>query len=269
MCGRERTERVLHSGMAIATAFVMIAAMPGRAAEPQIEPELKGFCPAAYLLKEKAVKGDPAHTSTYAGKLYHLSSAEAKKKFDADPEKYLPQFGGLCTTALGGPYANRFKGNPKVFAVHDGKVYLFSSERARRSYDKIPQKYIEPAVERFAIPALRGYCPVSYQWAFRIVLGSEKYRHIYQGWVYHLVDAEALAAFQRNPQRYAPQYDGFCPLALSDNHRVPGDPNVFLVASAKTFLFADLASKEKLTMNPRRYFHRADTNWEKLKYERN
>ncbi|MCH7840928.1 MAG: hypothetical protein IID38_11935 [Planctomycetes bacterium] len=264
----DRKRGIVRGAVIGAAALVLSTPLAGFGEDPKLEPELKGYCPAAYLLLGKATQGDPAHASTDRGKLYHLSSAEAKKAFDADPQKFLPQIGGLCTTALGGPYANRFDGDPEVFAVHEGKVYLFSSERARRSYEKRPEHYIGPAAERFARPALQGYCPVSYQRVFRTVLGSEKFKHVHHKWIYHLADAEALAAFQKNPMKYAPQYEGFCTLAVAKNHRYPSDPNVFLPAEGKVFMFADPASKQEFMTNPRRFLMQADANWKELKDKR-
>ena len=115
---RRMARRVTVSAFLPAIA-VALAAGPafGQRGEAAKRPELKGFCPAAYLLHGKAMRGDPKYSVTYHGRLYYLSSDEAKKKFQEDPEKYLPQLGGLCTTALGGSYGNRLDGDPEVFDV--------------------------------------------------------------------------------------------------------------------------------------------------------
>src|SRR3989304_3324842 len=152
---------------AMSIHFLVLVALamlvPSARAEQTAEPALNGYCPASFLLMGKAVKGDPSFRSEYQDSVYYLADSEAKKQFDADPEKFLPQFGGLCTVALGGSYGNRLPSDPTVFRVVDGKLYLFSQERAVKSFDTDPSRYIAPANERFAKPMIGGYCPVSYQ----------------------------------------------------------------------------------------------------------
>lgn len=128
---------------------ICATAMPVRAQEKTQVPALKGYCPASYLLSGEAVKGKAAHQSTHAGKTYYFADENAKKAFDGDPEKYLPQFGGMCTVSLGGTYGNRFESDPASFQVVDGKVYLFVSQRAIRAFTKKPQHYISGAEEVF------------------------------------------------------------------------------------------------------------------------
>lgn len=230
------------------------------------KPELKGFSPAAYLLQGKAVRGAPEHSVTYHGKLYYLSSDEEKKKFQEDPEKYLPRFGGLCTTALGGSYGNRFAGDPEVFDVHEGRVYLFSSERARRAYQRSPQHYIGQAESRFEQPALEGNCPVSYQRLQAALKGRKEFSEFYDKWLYYMLDEQALEDFRKDPQRYVPMYGGNCAMTMAEQGKpLPADPDVFLVsAEHETFLFFNKEFKQKFMTNPGLYRERANENWKAL-----
>lgn len=132
-----------------AVALVGLSTFPAQAQDAANKPALEGYCPASYLLTGKAVKGDQQFKSEYQGRVYYLANDQAKQAFDKNPEKYLPQFKGMCTTALGGSYGNRFWADPTVFEVLDGKVYLFSSERAKKAFDTNPAKYIKSGNERF------------------------------------------------------------------------------------------------------------------------
>jgi hypothetical protein len=51
--------------------------------------------------------------------------AQNKAAFVADPDKYLPQFGGLCTTGVA--VGKQFKGHPDSWKIVDGKLDLFHS----------------------------------------------------------------------------------------------------------------------------------------------
>ena len=187
-------------GMTIVPAIALTApfAWAGEG-EKDLELAFDGYCPAAYLLTGEATKGDPAHQMAYRGRLYHFSSKEARKKFQDNPEKFHPQFAGLCLTALGGSYGNRLPSDPAVFEIVDGKVYLFSSERARRAYRDLGlQTYITEARRRWAQPALDGYCPVSFQTENKALKGDAEFKAVLGVKVYHLASAEAKTAFEKD-----------------------------------------------------------------------
>lgn len=84
---------------------------------------LQGYSPVSYLDLGLAQKGLKAHKSTYEGVAYYFTSVEQKKLFDANPKKYLPQYGGYC--AFGIAVGAKFRVYPNKFIVKDGKYYLF------------------------------------------------------------------------------------------------------------------------------------------------
>lgn len=229
------------------------------------QPALEGYCPVAYLLLQKVVKGESAFTSRHAGELYKLSSAEAKKQFDADPGRFLPQFGGLCTTALGGSYGNRLPSDPEVFEIRNGKLYLFSSPRAKKAYDTNPQRYITRAAELFEEPALDGYCPVSYQQRNQALKGQPGAKFLYRQRVYHFVDEEAQAKFIKEPHRFLPEFDGYCAEGVSRGKRYPADPTLFVVHNGRTYLFFDSKAKAEFIAHPEKLIPAADFNWTSLR----
>ncbi len=84
---------------------------------------LQGYSPVSYLDLGIAQKGDKAYKSEYEKVVYYFTSNEQKKKFDASPERYLPQYGGFCAF---GTYAGaKFRPDPNKFVVSNGKYYLF------------------------------------------------------------------------------------------------------------------------------------------------
>lgn len=92
---------------------------------------LKGFDPVAYFIENKAVKGNPNWKSTHNGIHYYFSKPEHQKLFEADPESYLPQYGGFCAFGMAadekihGFAGNTFQPDPEIFKVVDNKLYLF------------------------------------------------------------------------------------------------------------------------------------------------
>jgi len=235
------------------------------AKERKREPALRGYCPAAYLLLGSAVKGNPAYESTYGGETYYLSSTEAREKFDADPEKFLPRFGAVCTTALGGPYGNWLPSDPEVFDIRDGKVYLFSSERAKRAYNTKPQWVIDRAERLFAEPLFEGYCLVSLQQRNKALKGHQSAAYLFRGRYYWFLNSAAKMAFKANPEKYVPKYDGYCAEGVSRNKRYPADPAQFVVFNNRTYLFYDAKTRMAFLTNPAPMIEKADANWATLK----
>ena len=85
---------------------------------------VEGYDVVAYFTQSKAVKGRPDLVSVYRGVTYQFSSAETRSLFAADPEKYLPTYGGWCASAMGAK-GTKVEIDPTNFKVKDGRLFLF------------------------------------------------------------------------------------------------------------------------------------------------
>lgn len=84
---------------------------------------LEGYSPVSYLDLQLAQRGNKAFKSEYKKVAYYFTSEEQKSAFDANPMKYIPQYGGFC--AFGAYAGAKFRVDPNKFLVKDGKYYLF------------------------------------------------------------------------------------------------------------------------------------------------
>jgi len=235
------------------------------AAEETGEPAIGGYCPVTYLTKNQAVQGQAAHQAVHAGKLYYFANEDAKKAFLADPMKYIPQFDGLCTTALGGMYGNRLPSDPTVFEVREGKLYLFSSQRAKAAYDRKPAEYIKQGEERFTKPALGGICLVTVRRTGKAVKGQSSCPAVYRGYVYHFVDAEAEAEFLKDPQSYLAQFDNYCAVGVSRGKKYPADGSRVRSVGDKTYVLFDAEAEKAFDADPGAIIKLAETQWPTIK----
>ena len=94
---------------------------------------IQGYDAVSYF-QGKASEGDARWSSKWEGNTYRFSSAENKALFEANPQKYLPQYGGFCA------YAMAVKGdkvaiNPKTFEIRDGKLYLFYNKWINNTFE--------------------------------------------------------------------------------------------------------------------------------------
>jgi YHS domain-containing protein len=84
---------------------------------------LQGYSPVSYLDLGIAQKGLKEFKSEHEKITYYFTSAAQKSKFDKNPNKYKPQYGGFCAF---GTYAGaKFRPDPNKFIVKDGKYFLF------------------------------------------------------------------------------------------------------------------------------------------------
>ena len=67
--------------------------------------------------------GHAKFTQVHDGVAYYFSSDETRKQFEADPERYMPQYGGFC--AFGVALGKKLDAAPRFADIVDGKLYVF------------------------------------------------------------------------------------------------------------------------------------------------
>jgi YHS domain-containing protein len=97
---------------------------------------LKGYDPVSYFTEGRPVKGSSSINFDYDGARYLFASPKNRELFAATPERYTPQFAGLCATGLS--MGVKAEADPSVFKIVDGKLFVFSSTQARDKADKDP-----------------------------------------------------------------------------------------------------------------------------------
>ncbi len=104
---------------------------------------LQGYDPVAYFTEGEATPGDWRITASYQDATYRFSSEEHKAAFEADPEAFLPEYGGYC--AFGAAMGFKFDGDPEQWRIVDGELYLnISADIQERWLQDVPG-YIEQA----------------------------------------------------------------------------------------------------------------------------
>ena len=95
---------------------------------------INGYDPVAYFTQSKALKGDPKYQTEWMGVKWYFASAGDLEFFKSNPGKYAPQYGGNCAWAAAqGSLAH---GNPIVWKIVDGKLYLNFNKPVQVSWEK-------------------------------------------------------------------------------------------------------------------------------------
>lgn len=81
-----------------------------------------GYDLVAYHTEGKPVRGDGNNLVVIDDVTYLFANEANKKAFEANPDKYLPAFGGYC--AFGASVGKKFVGDPEVWKIVDGTLYL-------------------------------------------------------------------------------------------------------------------------------------------------
>jgi len=90
------------------------------------------------LSQGKEVQGDLKFKVTRGRFQYLFANAENKATFEKDPSKYEIQLDGACAR-MGAPTT----GNPDLYFVHNGRIYIFGSEECQTHFKAAPEKYLE------------------------------------------------------------------------------------------------------------------------------
>ena len=72
-----------------------------------------------------------------------VSAANLARAVRADPDRYAPQFAGLC--AAGVAAGKRVEANPELWAIVNGRLYVFASLKAKETLEKDPDAVLARA----------------------------------------------------------------------------------------------------------------------------
>jgi hypothetical protein len=103
---------------------------------------LHGYDAVAYFADGKPVKGMKEFEAVWMDAKWRFSSAENRDKFQADPAKYAPQYGGYCAFAVSKGYTADI--SPNAWKVVKGKLYV-NHPLAKSKWEKDPPAFIERA----------------------------------------------------------------------------------------------------------------------------
>ncbi|WP_375458102.1 YHS domain-containing (seleno)protein [uncultured Enterovirga sp.] len=93
---------------------------------------LSGYDPVAYQADGRALPGVAAHEEVFAGVAWRFSSGANRAAFLRDPSAFLPRIGGYDAIAAAG--GRVVSADPLLFALREGRLYLFRTEEGRRRF---------------------------------------------------------------------------------------------------------------------------------------
>ena len=104
-----------------------------------------GYDTVAYFTQGEAVKGKAEHEFVWHDARWLFSSDRHRELFAATPERFAPQFGGLCASAM--TRGMEVRADPEAWTIVDGKLYMNYSKGSRERWRENPSEKIQDARE--------------------------------------------------------------------------------------------------------------------------
>ncbi|MEO8884242.1 MAG: YHS domain-containing (seleno)protein [Devosia sp.] len=112
--------------------------------------------------------------------------------------------------------------------------------------------------------ALDGFDPVSYFTDGQPSLGKPDYEYDWRGVPWYFASGANRDVFIRSPEIYAPQFGGHSTTALTQGYLSDGNPQIYIVAAKRLYLFYSIDNRDAFTAAPIPVIAEARSAWQKL-----
>lgn len=116
----------------------------------------------------------------------------------------------------------------------------------------------------FSNVAVSGYDTVAYFTQGAATKGSDEFSTEWKGAEWRFSSAENLAKFVASPEKYAPQYGGYCAYAAASNQAAKTDPKAWHIHNGKLYLNYNKSVQKNWLQDKNGYIEKADNNWPAL-----
>ena len=118
-----------------------------------------------------------------------------------------------------------------------------------------PELYLESGL------ALSGYDPVAYFTEGRPMQGSANLEADWNGAIWRFANTDNKLAFLENPEKYAPQYGGYCAYAVGNGYTASADPQAWSITDGKLYVNYNKAVRGLWNLRRSHYIREGDKNW--------
>jgi YHS domain-containing protein len=146
---KRKQYRAVGAAAAIAIALFAGPPVPRASASDQVVMDrltglaIDGYDPVAFFTEGKPVAGNGDNELRYGGVVWRFANPGNRAAFEANPEVYMPQYGGYDPIGVARGVA--VAGNPNAWLIIGQKLYLFYSDDRREKFAANPNRVIGPA----------------------------------------------------------------------------------------------------------------------------
>ena len=144
----------------------------------------------------------------------------------------------------------------KIFAGLTAAVYLLAMPAAALAKAEVNQSFVGSV-------AIEGTDPVAYFTEKKAVKGSSEYSHRWNGAKWRFKNAANRDAFAAEPEKYAPQFGGYCAWAVSRGYTASIDPEAWTVHKGKLYLNYSKGVQDEWAKDIPGNIAKGENNWPK------
>lgn len=109
---------------------------------------LYGIDPVGYFTGQRPIEGKADFELRHAGVIWRFENEGNRAAFARDPNVYMPRFGGYDPVGVSRGLST--PGHPELWLVHDERLFLFYTDKARQTFVANPSAVIAAASARWA-----------------------------------------------------------------------------------------------------------------------
>jgi YHS domain-containing protein len=113
--------------------------------------------------------------------------------------------------------------------------------------------------------AIKGYDPVAFHTDKKPVIGNEAYSYKWNDAQWLFASQAHLDSFKLAPEKYAPQYGGYCAFGTAEGHKAPTETDTWTIVNDKLYFNYNKDVKEAWNKDTKGYIEKAEKNWPKIK----
>lgn len=141
----------------------------------------------------------------------------------------------------------------RFFAALIAAATLLAAPIAASADDAVYQSFLGTAID--------GTDPVAYFTVGKPVEGSSDFTHEWNDATWRFASAENRDLFAANPEKYAPQYGGYCAWAVSQGYTASTDPEAWKIVDGKLYLNYSKSVQSTWEQDVPGNISAADVNW--------
>lgn len=113
--------------------------------------------------------------------------------------------------------------------------------------------------------AIKGYDPVDFFKAGKPVMGKKEYSYEWHGAKWYFSSSDNLKAFKKDPEKFAPQYGGYCAYGTSEGHKAPTETETWTVVNNKLYFNYNKDVQSEWKKDQKTRIEKADKIWPTIK----
>jgi len=113
--------------------------------------------------------------------------------------------------------------------------------------------------------AIKGYDPVAFFTVAKPVKGADSLAYQWKGANWYFSTQQNLDSFKTNPDKYAPQFGGYCAYGTAQGHKAPTETDTWTIVDGKLYFNYNGKVKEAWMKNQPALIQKANEQWPGLK----